>query len=172
MPLVFITHYVQYCAQSFPVQTHGHDEPHPLSGSVRGTVHPPCACMLSPFSCVWLCATLWTTACQALLSKGFSRQDYWSGLPCPPPGNRSDPGIKPVSLMTPALAGGFFTTSATWEALIHLRGQLYLLSIHCPPPWVPSTSLGQCPHVFSLFSISITSSLARRYFLLSYSWAF
>ena len=123
MPLVFITHYVQYCAQSFPVQTHGHDEPHPLSGSVRGTVHPPCACMLSPFSCVWLCATLWTTACQALLSKGFSRQDYWSGLPCPPPGNRSDPGIKPVSLMTPALAGGFFTTSATWEALIHLRGQ-------------------------------------------------
>ena len=88
-----------------------------------------------------------------------SRESFW-------------PGIKPVSLMTPALAGGFFTTSATWEALIHLRGQLYLLSIHCPPHWVPSTSLGQCPHVFSLFSISITSSLARHYFLLSYSWAF
>ena len=47
---------------------------------------------------------------------GFSRQEYWSGLPCPPRGDLPDPGIKPVSLMSPALAGGFFTTSATWEA--------------------------------------------------------
>ena len=172
MPLVFITHYAQYCAQSFPVQTHCHNEPHSLSGSVRGTVHPPCACMLRHFSCVWLCTTLWTTACQAPLSKGFPRQDYWSGLPCPPPGNHSDPGIKPVSVMTPALAGRFFTTSATWETLIHLRGQLYLPSVLCPPHWVPSTSLGQSPHDFSLFSISITSSLAHLYFLLSYPWAF
>ena len=90
----------------------------------------------------------------------------------PPPGNLSDPGIKPVSLRAPALAGGFFTTSATWEALIYLRGQLYLLSVLCPPHWVPSTSLGQSPHVFSLFSVSITSSLAHHHFLLSYPWAF
>ena len=47
---------------------------------------------------------------------GFSRQEYWSGLPCPPPGNLPDPGIKPASLKSPALAGGFFTTSATWAA--------------------------------------------------------
>ena len=47
---------------------------------------------------------------------GFSRQEHWSGLPCPPPGELPDPGIKPVSLMSPSLAGGFFTTSATWEA--------------------------------------------------------
>ena len=47
---------------------------------------------------------------------GFSRQEYWSGLPCPPPGDVPNPGIEPVSLMSPALAGGFFTTSATWEA--------------------------------------------------------
>ena len=46
----------------------------------------------------------------------FSRQEYWSGLPCPPPGDLPDPGTEPVSLLSPALAGGFFTTSATWEA--------------------------------------------------------
>ena len=47
---------------------------------------------------------------------GFSRQKYGSGLPCPPPGDIPDPGIEPTSLMSPALAGGFFTTSTTWEA--------------------------------------------------------
>jgi len=48
---------------------------------------------------------------------GFSRQEYWGGLPCPPPEDLPDPGIEHASLMSPALAGGFFTTSATWEAL-------------------------------------------------------
>ena len=48
---------------------------------------------------------------------GFSRQEYGSGLSCPPPGDLPDPGIKPVSLLFPALASGFFTTSAAWEAL-------------------------------------------------------
>ena len=47
---------------------------------------------------------------------GFSRQEYWSGLPCPPPGGLSNLGIEPTSLSSPALAGGFFTTSATWGA--------------------------------------------------------
>ena len=47
---------------------------------------------------------------------GFSRQEYWSGLPCPPPGDLPDPGIKPSSLMSPALAGKFFTPGASWEA--------------------------------------------------------
>ena len=63
-----------------------------------------------------LCPTLWTIACQALLSMGFSRQEYWSGLPCPPPGDLLHPGIEPTSLMSPALAGRFFTTRSTWEA--------------------------------------------------------
>ena len=54
--------------------------------------------------------------CQAPLCMGLSRQEYWSGLPCPPPEDLPNPGIKPTSLMSPALAGGFFTTSATWEA--------------------------------------------------------
>ena len=49
---------------------------------------------------------------------GFSRQEHWSGLPCPPLGDLPDPGIEPASLMSPALAGRFFTTSAPWEALV------------------------------------------------------
>ena len=60
-------------------------------------------------------ATLWTVAHGAPLSMGFSRQEYWSGLPCPPPGDLPDPGTEPKSLMSPALTGGFFTTRATWE---------------------------------------------------------
>ena len=47
---------------------------------------------------------------------GFSRQEYWSGSPCPPTGDLPDPGIEPVSLKSPALADGLLTTSATWEA--------------------------------------------------------
>ena len=77
-------------------------------------------CMLSCFSCIWLFASLWTVAPKASRSMGFSRQEYWSALPCPPPRGLPDPGIEPTSLMSPALAGGFFTTSATWEAHIYL----------------------------------------------------
>ena len=73
-------------------------------------------CLLSHFSRVRLFATPWTAALQAPLSMGFSRQEYWSGLPCPPPGDLPHPGIEPASLMSPALAGGFFTTSATWKS--------------------------------------------------------
>ena len=50
-------------------------------------------------------ATPWTVACQTPLSMGFSRQEYWSGLPCPPPGDLPNPGIKPMSPASPALAG-------------------------------------------------------------------
>ena len=75
------------------------------------------ACVLHRFSRVWLFATPWTVAHQALLCMGFSRQEHWSGLPCPPPGDLPDPGIEPACLLSPASAGGFFTTSATWEAL-------------------------------------------------------
>ena len=67
--------------------------------------------VLSCFYCVQLLATLWTVACQAPLSKGFSRQECWSGLPCLPPGDLPDPEIELVSPLSPALAVGFFTTS-------------------------------------------------------------
>ena len=56
-----------------------------------------------------------SVALQAPLSMGFSRQEYWSGLLCPPPGDLPDPGIKPTSLPSPALTGGFFTTGTTWR---------------------------------------------------------
>ena len=59
---------------------------------------------------VRLFATPWTGACQAPLSMGFFRQEYWSGLPFPPPGDLPNPGTEPMSLESPALAGGFFTT--------------------------------------------------------------
>ena len=72
------------------------------------------AIVLSSFSHVQLCATLWTIARQALLSRGFSKQEYWSGLPCPPPGDLPSLGMDPVTFMPPALAAMFFTT---WEAL-------------------------------------------------------
>ena len=71
-------------------------------------------CVSVAQSCLTLCDPM-DVALQALLSMGFSRQEYWSGLPCPPSGDLSNPGIEPVSLMSPALAAGFFTTSATWE---------------------------------------------------------
>ena len=65
---------------------------------------------------VRLFATPWNVAHQAPLLMGLSRQEYWSELPFPNPVCLPDPGIGRVSLMSPALAGGFFTTSATWEA--------------------------------------------------------
>ena len=61
------------------------------------------ACMLSCFSSVRLFATLWPEACQALLSMEFSRQEYWSGLPCSPPGDLPDPGIETALPTTRAL---------------------------------------------------------------------
>ena len=60
--------------------------------------------MLSHFSCVQLFVTLWTVARQAPLSMEFSRHEYWSGLPCPPPGNLPYPETEPVSLKSPSLA--------------------------------------------------------------------
>ena len=75
-----------------------------------------CVCLLSRFSCAQLFVTLWTVVCQAPLSMGFSRQEYWSGLPCPPPRDLPDPGIEPKSLLSLALAQEFFTDSTALEA--------------------------------------------------------
>ena len=67
-------------------------------------------CMLSH---VQIFVTSWTAARQAPLSKEFSRQEYWSGLPFPSPGDLPNTGIELVAFVSPALAGRFFTTSAT-----------------------------------------------------------
>ena len=84
----------------------------------KGILVLTCAmlCHAKCFSGVQLCVTLWTVAPQALLSLGLSRQEYWSGLPFPSPGDLLDPGIQPASLTSPALAEGSLP-SATWEAL-------------------------------------------------------
>ena len=91
--------------------------------------------MLSHFSHVQCFVTLWTIAHQAPLSMGFSRQERWSGLAFPSPGDFPNPGIEPVSLVSPALAGVFFTTSATWEAQmlnkkVKYYNRLYLFLTH------------------------------------------
>ena len=75
--------------------------------------------VLSCFISVWLFVTLWIIVHQSPLQ--FSRQEYWSGLPGPPPRDLPDSRIEPKSLMSPALADGFFTTSATWEARVCLK---------------------------------------------------
>ena len=64
---------------------------------------------------VWLFVTPWTVAHQAPLSMGFPRQEEWSGLPFPSPGDLPNPGMKTMSLMSPMLAGKFLTMSATWK---------------------------------------------------------
>ena len=68
-------------------------------------------------SCVQLFATPWTIACQAPLSMGRSKQEYWSGLPFPPPGNLPNTGVKPASLVSPALASRFFTAESLGSPL-------------------------------------------------------
>ena len=80
-------------------------------------------CLLSHFSYLTLWTILWTVARQAPLSMGFSRQEYWSGLPFLPPGCLPDQGMEPTSLMSPGLAGGFLTSSATWYVSMCLVAQ-------------------------------------------------
>ena len=83
-----------------------------------------CVCMLSCFSRVQFFASLLTVSSQVPRSMEFSSQEYWSGLPCPPPGDLPDPEIEPAS---PVLAGRFFTTSTTWEAHWALYPNLFAM---------------------------------------------
>ena len=106
-------------------------------------------CVLSRFSYILLFSTPWTVARQVPLSIGFSRQEYGSGLPLSPPGDLPDPGTEPTSLISPALAGRFFTTSATWEAP-RLSGNVLISKLTNRMSEVQSTSAceqaGLTPH--------------------------
>ena len=74
--------------------------------------YPCCVCVyVCVLSLVKLFAIPWTVAHQTPLSMEFSKQEYWIGLPCSPPGDLLNPGVKPAFLMSPALAGVFFTTA-------------------------------------------------------------
>ena len=90
-------------------------------------------CVCWSLSHVWLFVAPWTVAHQAPLSTEFSRQEYWSGLPFPTPGDFPNPGIEPVSLMSSALASGFFTIGATWEAQTVL--QIWCSYVIDDPHW-------------------------------------
>ena len=129
--------------------------------------------VLSHFSPVLLFVTLWTIAHQAHPSMGFSRQEYWSGLPCPPPGDLPDPRIKQGSLLSPALAGRFFTTSATREApsqipLVSAKNDTWksggkiLFVAFSPPPLEKSLAVG------SLDKEIATAFLLPKLFLLMF----
>ena len=74
------------------------------------------AYVLNHSSGVWIFVTLWTVAHQVPLSMQFYKQEYFSGLLCPPPGDLPNPGIEPSSLLSPALTGRFFTTGTIWKA--------------------------------------------------------
>ena len=106
---------------------------------------------------VRLFATPWTVARQTPLSLGFPRQEYWSALAFPSPGDLSNPGIKPESLMSPVWSGGFFTTSVTWEAQGAGAGGMNsspLFSADCTPALSAAQSLPRppeaSPYQFSL----------------------
>ena len=87
--------------------------------------------MPSHLLCLTLCNPI-DYSLPASLSMGFSRQEYWSELPCPPPGDLPDPEIESMSLTSPALAGRFFTTSATWKGYIYV----YIYMPHLLYPFI------------------------------------
>ena len=88
---------------------------HQGSPKVKVKVAQLCLTLCSPWT-IYTVHGLYTVHGIYMQSTGFSRQEYWSGLPCPPPGALPNPGIKPASLASPALAGRFFTSSTIWEA--------------------------------------------------------
>ena len=89
---------------------------------------PVCVCVCAKLlQLCRLCATLWTVARQSPLSMGFSKQEHWIGLLCPPPGNLPDSGLKSTSLLSPALAGRVSTARATWEGHLPLYSLLFSL---------------------------------------------
>ena len=103
-----------------------------------------CACVLSSSSCVWFFATLWTVTHQAPLSMGLSRQEHWSGLPGPAPGDLPHPGIEPMSPAAPALQVDSLPLSHQGSEYVHMYVCIYIYThthvdlssgslVHLPP---------------------------------------
>ena len=122
----------------------------------------PCECVLSHFSRVPVCATLWVVAHQAPLSMRFSRQECWSRLPCPPPGDLPNPGTVPTCLMSPALAGTFLTTSTTWETpkMPYILFIVYHVSSLTPQHWIIEIKLHEGKNFLLLFCTVFPESRA------------
>ena len=121
-----------------------------------GCAHASC------FSHVWLFATLWTIARQAPLSTGFSRQECWSGLPCPPSGDLPDPGIKPMCLTSPALASGLFITSATWETLCRVEEFIFQYQKTWDGPWQHSTKWNTSDRERQILTVSFIYGIWKK----------
>ena len=104
-----------------------------LKSSLFALLNLPC--VLNRFSRVWLSVTLWTIASQAPLFMGSSRQEYWSGLPVPPPGGLPDPGIKPMPLMSPAWQAGLYH----WCRVGYFREGGLGDTLAVPAAWLPDS---------------------------------
>ena len=132
-------------------------------------IYQSCICVrvhVQSFSRVRLFVTLWTIVCQAPLSVGFSRQEYWSGLPFPPSGDLPDPGTEPsspASPASPALAGRFFTTEPPGKLNLPLTSKTlisWISSLSTLSHWLPLPLDSYCMILFtSSFSVSLVLDL-------------
>ena len=95
---------------------------------------PLCCAVVSHFSHAQLFETLWTVTLQAPLSMGFSRQGYWSGLPCPPPGDLADPGTEPWSLMSPLWQAGSLPPGSPMQGFVCVWCLVVSSSLRPHPP--------------------------------------
>ena len=124
-------------------------------------------CVLSR---VWLFATPWTVAHQAPLSLGFSRQEYWSGLQFLSPRDLPDPGIKPMSLASLALAGSFFTTEPPGKPVYYT---LHRLKIGCSKIQPSSPSLSEGKYSWNKRTVLIKLAyLYVRHLIITYNNSF
>ena len=121
--------------------------------------------MLSCFRSVRLCGT---TARQASLSMGFSRQEYWSGLPCPPPGDLWKPETELASLMSLVLAGRFFTTSTIWKP--HILSGILNLAVRVPVSVLLLIFIIHCWEYLSIYMTQLILSLSLKTLWSSPSW--
>ena len=118
---------------------------------------------------------LWTVTCQALQSRRFSRQAYWNGLSCLPPGDLPDPGMDPSSLKSPALAGGLFTTSTTWEIPSLLKDSQICITIgRLFSTLLASSTFSFTEKVFPVSFLCISSGLGICFFedMFCYTFSF
>ena len=115
----------------------------------------------SHFSCVRLFVTPWTVAHQAPLSIGFSRQEYWSGLTCPPSGDLPNPGIEPASLMSPALAVGSLPLVPPGKPLSNSEGGFISITMVAAAA-AAAKSLQSCPTLCNPMDCSPPGSSAHR----------
>ena len=118
-----------------------------------------CVCT---FSCVWLFATPWTVGHQAPLSMGFPRQEYWSELPFPSPGDLPDPGIKPISLASLHWQGDSLPLRH-WEALLYCISHLFT-SLSGPSRWLSFYALSQMQRNFCWLSNFLLTNVWRASF--------